>query len=29
MNGYKNERMELEAVCEWLKAHDMGEVAHQ
>ena len=29
MNGYTNNRMELEAVCQWLTTRDMGEVAHQ
>lgn len=28
-NSYTNERMELNAVCEWLKARDMGAMAHQ
>lgn len=25
--GYKNEKMELKEVCEWLEAHGMKEVA--
>ena len=29
MNGYKNERMELTAVCEWLDKKGMGDIGEQ